>query len=430
LELLNRSAGQAELSPSWKLEVNRRLATHRNRKDSCGAEPETPANLHHNVSKRGAQAAARVAARYAQAPSYNEALAGEARAAVRAAEAASRAAKEAQAAAQMILEGLEAASGTVPAGEPDQSFQPAPRTSSRHEDRQTHSILWDADLPVRAIVPAPTRATHGLDAFNIPAEQWFELGPRLRDEPDHDAIEVVEAAQPIPANLIEFPRELVATRKLRPRLAEGPFGTVSKSEEQLSIFEVDPGSISTHPAAEVGPGPEWSGIELDEEPESVRPYQPSAPLSPQKTSRSVEAETTSTELHLAPMSLRLMAAAVDGALVAAAFLAAAVMAAANARELPSLRIVELGAAAATAVIFMLYQTLFFTLGEATPGMKYARLSLCTFDGQKPTRAQLRGRLGALLLSLFPVGLGVAWVIFDEDHLSWHDRLSRTYLRKS
>jgi hypothetical protein len=25
---------------------------------------------------------------------------------------------------------------------------------------------------------------------------------------------------------------------------------------------------------------------------------------------------------------------------------------------------------------------------------------------------------------------VAWAIFDEEHLSWHDRLSGTYLRKS
>jgi hypothetical protein len=29
-----------------------------------------------------------------------------------------------------------------------------------------------------------------------------------------------------------------------------------------------------------------------------------------------------------------------------------------------------------------------------------------------------------------VGLGAAWAIFDEGHLSWHDRLSRTYLKKS
>jgi len=62
-------------------------------------------------------------------------------------------------------------------------------------------------------------------------------------------------------------------------------------------------------------------------------------------------------------------------------------------------------------------------------MRYAYISLCTFDDHSPTLAQRCGRLGALLLSVAPLGLGVAWVIFDEDHLSWHDRLSRTYLRK-
>jgi hypothetical protein len=29
-----------------------------------------------------------------------------------------------------------------------------------------------------------------------------------------------------------------------------------------------------------------------------------------------------------------------------------------------------------------------------------------------------------------MGLGVAWAIFDDDHLNWHDRLSRTYQRSN
>jgi hypothetical protein len=62
-------------------------------------------------------------------------------------------------------------------------------------------------------------------------------------------------------------------------------------------------------------------------------------------------------------------------------------------------------------------------------MKYARISLCTFDDQGPTKAHLRRRLAAMLLSVLPLGLGMAWAIFDDSHLSWHDRLSRTYLRK-
>jgi hypothetical protein len=62
-------------------------------------------------------------------------------------------------------------------------------------------------------------------------------------------------------------------------------------------------------------------------------------------------------------------------------------------------------------------------------MRYAGISLCTFDDQMPTREQLRSRIGAMLLSLLPVGLGVLWAIFDEEHLSWHDRISHTYLRR-
>jgi uncharacterized RDD family membrane protein YckC len=89
---------------------------------------------------------------------------------------------------------------------------------------------------------------------------------------------------------------------------------------------------------------------------------------------------------------------------------------------------ECGALAALVLVGLLYQAFFLTLTEATPGMKYARISLCSFDGQRPTRAQLRSRLGALLLSLLPLGLGIAWVLLDDDRLSWHDRLSQTYPR--
>src|ERR1039458_10232479 len=106
---LSTSANQVGSAPAWKQEVNRRLAAHK-RRMGTSAEPETPLEGQHNAGSRGAEVAARVAARYAQAPSYNEMLAGEARAAVRAAEAVSRAALEAQAAAESVLAQLEAAS--------------------------------------------------------------------------------------------------------------------------------------------------------------------------------------------------------------------------------------------------------------------------------------------------------------------------------
>jgi uncharacterized RDD family membrane protein YckC len=79
---------------------------------------------------------------------------------------------------------------------------------------------------------------------------------------------------------------------------------------------------------------------------------------------------------------------------------------------------------------MLYLALFLTLGKATPGMKYANLEICTFAGEKPTRAQRLQRMAALVLSVAPIGMGAAWAIFDQQHLCWHDRLSGTYVRRA
>jgi uncharacterized RDD family membrane protein YckC len=61
-------------------------------------------------------------------------------------------------------------------------------------------------------------------------------------------------------------------------------------------------------------------------------------------------------------------------------------------------------------------------------MWYAGIGLCTLSGYVPERPQRCARLLALLLSVLPLGLGLAWSMFDEDRLTWHDRLSGTYLR--
>jgi uncharacterized RDD family membrane protein YckC len=245
---------------------------------------------------------------------------------------------------------------------------------------------------------------------------------------DGVVFEAVEAAQPLHANLIEFPRELVATRKIRPRLAEGPSASAGDAM-QLSIFEVDPGSISIEPlAAEVrseagapalGPdwaGSGWLGIELDAHPRAEAEAE---------DARAVAVPA----LQPASMSLRLMATVVDISLVAGAFFAVAMLVMRNMTELPALKGMEMASALALLAVGVVYLVFFFTLAEGTPGMKWARISLCTFSDEMPTREQRCARLVAMVLSVLPVGLGVAWAIFDEEHLSWHDRLSQTYLRR-
>lgn len=417
--------------------------------------PEAISETLHEMSTRAAAAAARVAARYANAPSYSEQLANEARAALRAAEAASKAALEAQATAQSVLDELEAAGSAEPKWElrppetevpgSDQKSEKAHgcATSAAQIDRHAtrsreqgheYEIRWEPDMPALQTEPKEVRAIHedaGHGNGNPETAQEVVTGEAS------DAIETVEPGQPIHANLIQFPREIVATRKVRPRLAEGPLAEVAG---QLSIFEVDPGSISVEPAAadqvnaEVAPewtGPEWSGIQLDAQPRPEFLMQTSVEAQKEAAAAGSPDEIADGEprVVLAPMSFRLMAGLVNGSLVMVAFVAAAMAIAFSVKSLPSPRAIEVGAVAALALIAFLYHFLFYAFSKSTPGMRYAGVSLCTFEGMNPTRAQRFGRLAAMLLSVVPLGLGLMWAIFDEDRLTWHDRLSQTYLRK-
>jgi uncharacterized RDD family membrane protein YckC len=308
---------------------------------------------------------------------------------------------------------------------------PAVATSAR----ESYEIRWDADLPVREVGPAAGRASHGKTRSDIVVESLRRAGPDAPSALEAQGFEVVEPAQPIHANLIEFPRELVATRKVRPRRAEGQYAASMEELGQLSIFEVDPRSVSTEPeaagaAAEAGTatwvGPDWSGIELDEEPQEEMAIPAPAAAAMERE----EPDVAGAALQLASMNRRALAAMVDFSLIASAFVAAAFLAAVNVRTVPSIKAMETGSAVALALTGAFYLALFFILAKATPGMKFAQLEICTLAGTRPTRAQRCGRLAALLLSLLPAGLGVAMAVFDEQHLGWHDRLSGTYLRRA
>ncbi len=422
--------------PAWKEEVNRRLAAHKNRKGMSVVEQDASAQTRSAAGSRAALAAARVAARYANAPSFSEMQAAEAHAALRAAEAATRAALKAQVAAQAALFHLETAEQEQFSREEDSAMDIAaeepvelavrqpwePEADSVAATSRRLEIRWEPDLPARPAGPPAAPARHESEEFETAEEVWPTATGRSADWAANQPIEPVEPAQPIHANLIEFPRELVATRRMRPRLTRAEHDGTGDLFGQLSIFEVDPSAISIEPEAPTAEaevpapawnGAEWSGIELDEQPD-------------EDTERQGELAPA---LHLAPFGLRLMAIAVDAALIAGAACAVVAEAARHMQHPPAMKAAELGAMAALLVAGVAYYALFFALAKSTPGMKYARISLCTFDDEIPTPAQLRGRLGALLLSLLPVGLGVAWAIFDDDHLAWHDRLSRTYPRK-
>ncbi len=405
--------------------MNRRLAEHKNRKPASVSKPPVEAKNHLPANSRGAQAAARVAARYAKAPSFNEIQTAGARAALRVAETATRAALEAQAVAQMALAQLE-----VETEDQDSFLAEAIAHPEILEDARP-MVQFEADAQQYI---DRERGFERKDLHYSPDTEgretdrkwnWEEFGKGIIDQeavPQSTIppIVAVDPALPVHANLIEFPREIVATRRVRPRVA----GEAYDSAGQLSIFEVDPNAVSTEPVAPLEPaeqesiwmGPEWSGIELDEQPAFEH-------------ATAVDEAAMALDLDLAPWSLRLMASLVDVALIVGLLCVVVAAVARYIHPAISLRTGEVLGAILLAASAAGYQWFFLVKKRATPGMYYAGVSLCTFEDERPSEQQLRLRFLATLLSVVPMGLGLAWAIFDDDHLSWHDRLSRTYQRR-
>jgi RDD family len=265
---------------------------------------------------------------------------------------------------------------------------------------------------------------------------------------------------PLPANLIEFPRQLVASRKARPRYAEGPLrdeAETAPGDGQLRIFEVDPAQISTQPEADAAeaPAPQWTSIWLDAPPEAAA-QENSAPrgYAPAEDTVVEPAAVAAPPIQAASIQRRLAAAAINSAIVlvgeltfAATFVAISTRGIdwhpggsrlQAVRQIAASIMTQTGlqpaqaaiiGVAATAFLILLYQALFFRFSEATPGMRCARIAFCTFDDENPTRRAIRRRLGAMLLSACPLGLGFASAMLDEDRLTWHDRMTKMYLRR-
>ncbi|HKT47928.1 MAG TPA: RDD family protein [Candidatus Acidoferrales bacterium] len=80
-----------------------------------------------------------------------------------------------------------------------------------------------------------------------------------------------------------------------------------------------------------------------------------------------------------------------------------------------------------AIVYLQYFALFTIFGGTTPGMMLRGLHVVSFDGEPPTPSQMGWRSAGYVVSAATCFLGFLWSMWDEDELTWHDRLSRTYL---
>lgn len=142
--------------------------------------------------------------------------------------------------------------------------------------------------------------------------------------------------------------------------------------------------------------------------------------------RAQPGETIDCDAPVAAPSHRLVAAAVDGSLIlvgVAVFLAIFFFSGGQmALDRQALSFLV----GVTFVITLFYRALWCLANGDSPGMRFAGLRLVDFDGRRPNREQRGIRQVANLLSLLSAGLGLVWALVDEENLTWHDHISKTF----
>jgi uncharacterized RDD family membrane protein YckC len=79
------------------------------------------------------------------------------------------------------------------------------------------------------------------------------------------------------------------------------------------------------------------------------------------------------------------------------------------------------------LLYAQYFTLFTYFGGSTPGMMLSHLRVVSFDGADPSSQQLLWRSFGYMISAGTAALGFFWALWDEEHLTWQDRISHTYV---
>ncbi len=77
------------------------------------------------------------------------------------------------------------------------------------------------------------------------------------------------------------------------------------------------------------------------------------------------------------------------------------------------------------LIYFAYSIFFLAASTQTIGMMITDLRVVGNDRKRPRLHQIIGRCVAFLFSLFGLGIGLAWSLFNDESLCFHDRVSRT-----
>jgi uncharacterized RDD family membrane protein YckC len=75
---------------------------------------------------------------------------------------------------------------------------------------------------------------------------------------------------------------------------------------------------------------------------------------------------------------------------------------------------------------LFYQLFWCVLGVDSAGTRVAGLRVLTFDGHAPAWGQRIVRFVLACFDVVAVGIGVLWALIDDEGLTWHDHISKTF----
>lgn len=76
------------------------------------------------------------------------------------------------------------------------------------------------------------------------------------------------------------------------------------------------------------------------------------------------------------------------------------------------------------ITFLFFGFFWTRLGQ-TLGMQAWRLRVQTLDGYRLTWSRALMRFMLAIISFIPLGMGYIWMLFSDEKLTWHDKLSET-----
>jgi uncharacterized RDD family membrane protein YckC len=236
------------------------------------------------------------------------------------------------------------------------------------------------------------------------------LAPTLmlsEDTADFQAVSVRTPAQPTlfanPArNIIPFDRR---ERQAVPKPATSQASTPQATATQQPRVQVRKAGT-----------PDTQGI-LD--------FVPASPAKGRKLKTDVDAQVFCDQ-PVATLTHRLVASGIDGAIVLFGFGLLVSIFELMGGSFGAGKAQWLGLAAAFALVSMLYGLIWAIAGRETAGMYFTDLQLITFDGFPLDTRSRALRFAATWLSFCSGGLGLLWAVADEENLTWHDHISKTF----